>query len=178
MEIVSYSLADIALAMVDFDGTLFCSTPQLCEVFQTTPQSLWQIANERRGEFSNARLTILTSMNHCRKPILEAFKLERSRPNTRIWTEDDVLSFTFFLRSDIAKSCRAQFKEILKAHAKRNYLSPEQVDLLVQTDIHPFAEQIRYLSAEVDKVKELHGIVDSAASNAGKFLRNIRSIRH
>lgn len=168
MEIVQYRLADIDLAMVDFDGELFCSTPQLCEVFRVNRDGLHHVVSRHKEEFTNTRLKAITMTKRHRKEVLEAMLLERESPNTRIWTEDDVLSFTFFLRSDIARQCRAEFKGILKQHAIRNYISPQQAEALVRFHTDPLAAQIR----------ELEDTVCGISTHVGRALNAVKPAIH
>jgi hypothetical protein len=178
MKLVKYTLCDIELVMVDIEGILYCSTPQLENVFRCHRNLLNDIARRwRAAEFNDIRFKDLTSMiigpkdlttmNHCHKELADSLQLKRARSNTRLWSEDDVLGFCFHLRSDIARQCRAQFKEILKQHARRDCMPMNQVEAMVAD----FKAQIAPLQ---EAVEELMSERKQMASYAGKSLRLVR----
>ena len=178
MKLVKYTLCDIELVMVDIEGILYCSIPQLENVFRCHRNLLNDIARRwRAAEFNDIRFKDLTSMiigpkdlttmNHCHKELADSLQLKRARSNTRLWSEDDVLGFCFHLRSDIARQCRAQFKEILKQHARRDCMPMNQVEAMVAD----FKAQIAPLQ---EAVEELMSERKQMASYAGKSLRLVR----
>ena len=178
MKLVKYTLCDIELMMVDIEGTLYCSTPQLEEVFGADESNLTKLVRKHSEEFSKATCEILTRYNVPLKEILDGLGLKRLRKNTRLWSEDDVIGFTWLVRSDIARQCRAQFKEILKQHARRETVSREMYDhlqkqhmaLLNQVPI--LIETIKEVKREQDAMKESQR---QMASNAGRSLRLVRN---
>ncbi len=184
MKLVKYTLCDIELVMVDIEGTLYCSTPQLESVFRCHRNLLNDIARRwRAGEFNDIRFKDITSrilgpkdlttMNHCHKELADSLQLKRARSNTRLWSEDDVLGFCFHLRSDIARQCRAQFKEILKQHARRDWLPISQVEAMMAEQVNNFIrDQILPLQAAVE---ELRADRKEMASYAGRSLRIVRN---
>ena len=178
MKLVKYTLCDIELVMVDIEGILYCSTPQLENVFRCHSNNLNNVARLWRAhEFNDIRFKDLTSMipgpkelttmNHCRKELADSLQLKRARSNTRLWSEDDVLGFCFHLRSDIARQCRAQFKEILKQHARRDCMPMNQVEAMVAD----FKAQIAPLQ---EAVEELMSERKQMASYVGGSLRLVR----
>jgi hypothetical protein len=102
-----------------------------------------------------------------------ALELERLRKDTRLWSEDDVIGITWLVRSDIARRCRAQFKEILKQHARREYIPADQVEAMISARVEDMVStQIAPLQAAV---AELMADRREMASYAGKTLRLVRN---
>lgn len=174
MQLVRYTLCDIDLMMVDIEGTLYCSTPQLEKVFRCNRSQLMHVCNKwSRGDFGTATLgdLVMSNQQHKVSAIAEGLMLKRVQPKTRLWSEDDVLGFAFALRSDIARQCRAQFKEILKQHARREMVPREQLDKMMLT-CSTLTEQVGYLWQAVEDLKEANR---QMASNAGRSLRLVKS---
>lgn len=165
MKIIKYTLCDIELAMVDIDGVLYCSTPQLEKVFGTDRSNLSRLVRRHPEEFSKATCEMLVRSNGHHKDVFDALELNRFQKKTRLWSEDDVIGITWLVRSDIARQCRAQFKEILKQHARREYLPVDQVERMI-------AEQLAPLQSAVD---ELMADRKQMASFAGRSLRLVRN---
>lgn len=168
MKLVKYTLCDIELVMVDIEGILYCSTPQLERVFGAGRSNLSKLVRRYPQEFSQATCEMLMGYNVPRKAVLEGLELERARKNTRLWSEDDVIGFTWMVRSDIARQCRAQFKEILKQHARRDSMPINQVEAMVAD----FKAQIAPLQ---EAVEELMSERKQMASYAGRSLRLVRN---
>jgi len=164
MNLVKYTLCDIELVMVDIEGTLYCSTPQLEKVFGADHSNLSKLVRRYPNEFSQTTIEALTGYNVPRKEIIEALEIKRLRKNTRLWSEDDVIGITWLVRSDIARQCRAQFKEILKQHARVDHISADRVEAIIQAQIAPLQAAVAELMADR---KEM-------ASYAGRSLRLIR----
>jgi len=177
MKLVKYTLCDIELAMVDIDGVLYCSTPQLEKLFMVTRAQLGDLSNRwRKGEFTDVRFGDLKYVNHVLKEVADSLELVRARKSTRLWSEDDVLGFCFHLRSDIARKCRAQFKEILKQHARRDYIPANCVDELVASvRAEVQADMQAQLQPLQDAVNELMADRKKMASYAGRSLRLVRN---
>jgi hypothetical protein len=164
MNLVKYTLCDIELVMVDIEGVLYCSTPQLERVFGADHSNLSKLVRRYPHEFSQTTIEALTGYNVPRKEIIEALEIKRLRKNTRLWSEDDVIGITWLVRSDIARQCRAQFKEILKLHARVDHISADRVEAMIQAQIAPLQAAVANLMADR---KEM-------ASYAGRSLRLIR----
>ena len=171
MELVKYTLCDIELMMVDIEGTLYCSTPQLESVFGMHKAALTRMVQRYPKEFSRATCEMLTVSGDQRKEILAGLEIQRLRKNTRLWSEDDVIGLTWLARSDIARKCRVQFKEILKQHAKRDYVPRDQFEQLMAQHNNVVA-QIPPLR---EAVEELMADKKAMASNAGRSLRLVRN---
>ena len=169
MRLVKYTLCDIELAMVDIEGVLYCSTPQLEKVFGVERVSLTRMVQRYPEEFSKATCEMLMLSNDQHKDVLGALDLRRLRKNTRLWSEDDVIGITWLVRSDIARKCRAEFKEILRNHARRDYLHHNQVEEMINARIK---EQIEPLQ---EAVNELMADRKQMASYAGRSLRLVRN---
>jgi len=165
MKLVKYTLCDIELAMVDIEGVLYCSTPQLEKVFGVERSSLTRLVQRYPSEFSKATCEMLVLSNDQHKDVLNALELQRLQKKTRLWSEDDVIGITWLVRSDIARRFRAQFKEVLKQHARREYLPTDQVEAMIAAQIAP-------LQAAVD---ELMADRNQMASFAGRSLRLVRN---
>jgi len=178
MQLVKYTLCDIELMMVDIDGTLYCSTPQLEKIFGMHKAALTRIVRRYPEEFSRATCEMLRLSFDQRKEVLDGLGIQRFRKNTRLWSEDDVIGLTWIVRSDIARQCRVQFKEILKQHARRETVSRDMydqlmgqhADLLNQVPI--LIETIKEVKREQDAMKESQR---QMASNAGRSLRLVRN---
>jgi hypothetical protein len=153
--------------MVDIEGVLYCSTPQLERVFGADHSNLSKLVRRYPHEFSQTTIEALTGYDVPRKEIIEALEIKRLRKNTRLWSEDDVIGITWLVRSDIARQCRAQFKEILKQHARREYMPADQVEAMMRE----LKSQIAPLQAAV---AELMADRKEMASYAGRSLRLIR----
>lgn len=165
MKLVKYTLCDIELAMVDIEGVLYCSTPQLERIFGVDRKNLSRLVRRHPQEFSRATCEMLVGSNGPHKEVLSSLELDRFQKKTRLWSEDDVIGITWLVRSDIARQCRAQFKEILKQHARREYLPTDQVEAMIAAQIAP-------LQAAVD---ELMADRNQMASFAGRSLRLVRN---
>ena len=156
MNLVKYVLCDIEIVMVDIEGTLYCSTPQLERVFRCNRSQLLHIHSKwRSGEFGNATIGELVLSNQHHKEIdglHQALLLKRLQPKTRLWSEDDVLGFAFALRSDVAQQCRAQFKEILKQHARKEMIPRSQIDKMILERTKD-REEIRMLWEAIEELK-------------------------
>lgn len=143
--------------MADIEGTLYCSTPQLEKVFRCNRSQLLHVCSKwRHDEFGNATVGDLVMSNQHRKGLdglPEALLLKRLQPKTRLWSEDDVLSFAFALRSDIARHCRAEFKDILKRHARREMVPREQLDKMLMT-CSDLADQVSQLWSAVQDLQK------------------------
>lgn len=143
--------------MVDIDNTLYCSTPQLEKVFRCNRSQLLHVCRGwRASEFGEATLGDLVMSSQHHKDlgeVTDALLLKRLQPKTRIWSEDDVLGFAFALRSDIAVQCRAQFKEILKQHARREMVPREQLDKMMMT-CSTLTEQVGHLWEAVQELQQ------------------------
>ena len=168
MNLVKYTLCDIELVMVDIEGTLYCSTPQLERVFGVERASLTRLVQRYPNEFSKATCEMLVLSDDQHKQVLDALHLQRLQKKTRLWSEDDVIGITWLVRSDIARQCRAQFKDILKQHARRNSLPLTQVEAMMSE----LKAQIAPLQAAVE---ELMSDRKEMASYAGKTLRLVRN---
>lgn len=173
MELVKYTLCDIELMMVDIDGTLYCSTPQLEKVFCVPRNNLPRLVQNNPGEFSRTTLEDLTSSLGCPKELVDGLGLKRFRKNTRLWSEDDVIGFTWLVRSDIARQCRVQFKEILKQHARRETVSRDMYEQLMRQH----AEVINQIPALKEAIEELRENQRAMASHAGASLRLVRETK-
>jgi len=187
-DIVRYTLCDIELAMVEAGGSLYCSTPQLEKVFKCNRSQLLHICSKwRAGEFSSHTLgSVVVSNQHRRdeksgsvmsdhvrslhSELAHSLGLKRFQAKTRLWSEDDVLGFAFSLRSDIARRCRAEFKEILKQHARRDTV-PRDIHNKLIVDNSKMAEQINMLWEAVTSLQETN---KQMASNAGRSLRLVK----
>jgi hypothetical protein len=165
MKLVKYTLCDIELAMVDINGVLYCSTPQLEKVFGVGRASLTRLVQRHPEEFSKATCEMLVLSKEQHKDVLNALELDRFQRKTRLWSEDDVIGITWLVRSDIARQCRSQFKEILKQHARREYLPVDQVEAMIAAQIAPLQEAVAELMADRKQM----------ASYAGRSLRLVRS---
>ena len=181
MELIKYTLCDIELMMVDIEGTLYCSTPQLEKVFRCSSPHLRHIANKhRKEEFSVTRgQDLLPKMmaskvtNDHLSDVEKNLEISRLQKNTRLWSEDDVLGFAFALRSDIARQCRVQFKEILKQHARRETVSRDMYEQLMRQH----AEVINQIPVLQEAIEELRENQRAMASHAGASLRLVRETK-
>lgn len=172
MQLVKYTLCDIELVMVDIEGVLYCSTPQLERVFGVERASLTRLVQRYPNEFSKATCEMLMLTNDQHKDVLSALDLQRLRKSTRLWSEDDVIGITWLVRSDIARQCRAQFKEILKQHARRDSMTVSAAEAMVASRLAPLQAQLAPLQAAVN---ELMAERKAMASYAGRSLRLVRN---
>jgi len=167
MELIKYTLCDIELMMVDIDGTLYCSTKQVEDVFRCKRASLLNIANNRhKGDFSITRLSDVELQGVTKDDISKALNI-RFQKNTRIWSEDDVLEFACHVQSDFSRQCRRQFKEILKQHARRETVSRDMYDQLMRQH----AEVINQIPVLQEAIEELRENQKAMGSLAGASLR-------
>jgi hypothetical protein len=175
MRLVRYTLCDIDLVMVDIEGVLYCSTPQLERVFGVERASLTRLVQRYPNEFSKATCEMLMLTNDQHKKVLDSLELQRLQKKTRLWSEDDIIGITWLVRSDIARKCRAQFKEILKQHARRDFIPADRVEELitsVRAEVQAsMQEQIRPLQ---EAIEELMADKKKMASYAGRSLRLVR----
>lgn len=176
MKLVKYTLCDIELVMADIEGVLYCSTPQLERIFGVDRATLTRLVKRYPQEFSRTTCEALVLSNDQHKEslarynvpakeLLDALELKRFQKKTRLWSEDDVIGITWLVRSDIARKCRAQFKEILKQHARREHLPMDQVEAMIASQIAPLQEAVKELMADRKQM----------ASYAGRSLRLVRS---
>lgn len=177
MHLVRYTLCDIDLMMVDIEGTLYCSTPQLEKVFGLDDSNLSKLVRNYPEEFSKATCEILTRYNVPPKEVRDGLMLKRLRKNTRLWSEDDLIGITWLVRSDIARKFRAQFKKILKEHASMGYVSKEaHLNLLaahteLAAQVGPLMSAVSSLQEEVGDLRAQNS---QMASNAGRSLRLVK----
>jgi len=172
MNLVKYTLCDIELVMVDIEGTLYCSTPQLEKVFGVERTNLSRLVKRHPQEFSKATCEMLVRSNGQHKEVLDALELDRFQKKTRLWSEDDVIGITWLVRSDIARQCRAQFKEILRQHARREHMPVDQVEAMIAARVEDMIlAQIAPLQAAV---ADLMADRKEMASYAGRTLRLVR----
>ena len=177
MQLVRYTLCDIDLMMVDIEGTLYCSTPQLEKVFGLDHSNLSRLVATYPQDFSRSTCELLTGSFVPPKEVRDGLMLKRLRKNTRLWSEDDLIGITWLVRSDIARRCRAQFKEILKEHASRGYVSKEAHNNLLSAHTE-LAAQVGPLMAAVSELKEEVGQLkqqnEGMASHVGRALRLVK----
>lgn len=171
MELVTYQLCDIELMMVDIEGTLYCSTPQLEKVFGAHKGNLNRVIRQYPKEFTDTRLSSLGTQIDDLSEFKKALLFKRLKGDARLWSEDDVLGLTWLWRSDIARKCRVQFKEILKQHAVRNTVSKSAFNKILESNAK-MAEQLESLRVAVE---ELQSERKQFASNAGRSLRLVRN---
>jgi len=168
MKLVKYTLCDIELVMVDIEGVLYCSTPQLEKIFGANKGNLSTVVRRYPEEFTNTRVGALGFAINNLTEFKEAMMFSRLRDDARLWSEDDVIGLTWLWRSDIARQCRAQFKEILKQHARRDSMPMNQVEAMVadfKAQIAPLQEAVEELMSERKKM----------ASHVGRALRIVRN---
>lgn len=177
MDLVKYVLCDIEIMMVDIGGVLYCSTPQLEKVFGIERNNLTRLVNKYPQDFSNVRCSSLTSSDEHRKEMLEGLGLSRLRKDTRLWSEDDVIGITWLVRSDIARKCRAEFKEILKQHCSKRFITRDVFDDVVTKNYHLAAQMeslVEVVNAMSGRISEIEGQNKELASCAGRALRLVR----
>lgn len=174
MQLVRYSICGVELAMIDVDGELYCSMPQLAEALNATRQQLGQIARAHSDELEPVRLSELTDMIHTRKEMANELGLVRARTDTRLWSESDVLLFCMVMRTDVAKEARREFKEILKQHARRGMYTAAEVEALRVG----YEEILALKNAFEAKCDLYEGKFKRAVSNAGELLSSARYMGH
>ena len=174
-QVVCYSLCDIKVNMVEFNGVLYATTPQLEKVFGVTRHSLNRLVRSYPQEFTQRTVGDLTANNVIRKELTADLGIKRLRKNTHLWSEDDLIGITWLIRSDIARRCRAEFKEILKQHARRDTVTKDQLSAMIQAEVHAAVSAVH--EELMPRLQMLEDMNDAFASSAGKSLNARRKLK-
>lgn len=163
MKLTKWSFAGLEVPMMeDEDGELYCTSKALCGALGVTEGNIRSFYNDNKAEFDS--LTV--SNRHAKEFFREhqsVFELKRIRGNIRIWSEDDMLVFAFFLKTPQAREFRRELRLFIKQQARKDTVSREEFMSLL--------ERVKNMELEREEALPRFNL---AASCAGKTLASFR----
>lgn len=168
MKLVTYNLCGLSVPMVDLDGVLYTTTPMICETLGVVKQQLGNIKSRYKGEFSPISIDAFLTSTDClpKERLFEHLGLERIRKDSLLWPEDDVIGLTYHLKCPTAAATRKEFTNIIKQHARRDYVPMERVAEMIANATEGMVSMVQ-LNAILENYKKAR---DVRASAAGKML--------
>lgn len=175
MKLVEWTSEELGITMscADTSTMLVTTTAKLAEAFQVTPQNLRSIALSRPEDFSNISVNSIDANNAVQffEDNREAFGFKRVRLDSRLWTDNDWLTFAILLRSDRGRAIRKQLIEYYKSRAIKVYVDRfEKVVTNLQTQLGQQGQQISRLMKKERLADEARAAEEKAASAAGAAL--------
>ena len=167
MKLVKWQFQGLVMPMIqDESGELYCTSKAICEALGVCEETLRTVYNRHREEFSSLSVSNCNAKDFL-KENSEEFGVKRVRADMRLWTEDDMLGFGFFLKSDEAREYRRQLRQFIKANAMVNTVSREEHEQL--------KGRLEYIE---NLLRDSMPAVHSTASMAGRMLRTQRDNKH
>ena len=179
MNLVMWNFKNLTVPMVEIEGELYTNTNSLCGALEAPKSTLKDVYQIHLEEFDATRP--LRDGNSVLKDFFkehkEDFGVKRLTSNMVLWSENDVITFCCFLKSTIAREMRREFIRFVKTNAKKDSVSQQQFDTLVQ-QMQDVALRMDTLESEnyrlqtiVDRQDAARVPVDQMASAAGRLLR-------
>jgi hypothetical protein len=167
MKLVRWQFQGLVMPMIqDENGELYCTSKAICEALGVCEETLRYVYNTHKEEFSS----LSVGNSNAKEFFLEhktELGIKRVRSDIRLWTEDDMLGFGFFLKSDEAREYRRQLRQFIKTNAMVNTVSREEHEQL--------KGRLEYIE---ELLKGSMPAVHSTASMAGRLLRTQRDNKH
>lgn len=167
MKLVKWEFQGLTMPMMaDESGELYCTSKAICDALGANESNLRDVYSRHADEFGKNCVSNCDA-NSFLKENKAVFGVKYIRGNMRLWSEDDMLTFGFFLKTDASKEYRRQLRQFIKAHARVNTVSREEHEQLKGR--LEYIENL--LMASMPAVK-------STASMAGRMLRTQRDTKH
>jgi len=181
MRIIHWKYHNLVVPMFSQKGDVFGTSHRLSQALQSTPIMLSHMYNTNPAEFDGLRLAdFLSRLPESAKDFLEQnkkeFGIERLRPDMHIWTEDDMLTFGFRIKSENGKEFRTGIRKLIKANARRDVPTWEEHNQLVSRleQEHEEKLELAYRVSLLEKDKrssdQAREAVQEAASEDGRAL--------
>lgn len=155
--------------MEDDNGELFGTNKTVCEGLGIKPSTLREFYRTNKEEFESLSVRNVDAKEFL-KANKEDFNIKRVRDDMKIWSEDDMLTFAFLVKSDKGREFRRGLRTFLKKNAIRHYVSVEDHEKL-KSDLNARLASLETLVLQTQRAAEYD------ASLAGKLLSNHRNTK-
>lgn len=156
MKLVRWSFQGLHMPMMEDDsGELYCTSKAICEALAIDEATLRKICERHPEEVGENCVTDCHAKLFLKENKAE-FGVRYVRGDMRLWTEDDMLTFAFHARSNVALEFRRKLRQFIKQNARRGYVKQVEFDRL-QGRLDQMAELIQSLIPSVDKSASLAG---------------------
>ena len=169
MQLITLSIQGLSVTMVEIDGMLWCSNSMAAQGLGCSEQNLLQTYQRHKKEFSDSS-TLSCRVSELR-PHAEALGAKQIRKNTRFWSEDDLLVLAVLSRTDIGVEFRKEFVKLMKANARRDLFTKDQMEMFMMNATKELREELKELKEFVGYARPT---LERASSAAGTALNAFR----
>lgn len=173
MNLVRWQFENIDVPMMeDEDGMLYCTSPVIASALGIDEITLRTMYHYHHDEFEPVRLESMNAYDFLKQHKQE-FSIKRLRKDMHLWTEDDMITFAVFSKSDRAREFRRGLKQFIKQQARRQYISKEEYDTLAEHYANLY-QQFQLLTKRVGDIEQAQPHLQATASAAGAALSHQR----